>query len=259
MYISVVWFDMGFLIPSIRHVDQRTHLKVHKRCNIVSISTQYPSPLSFTTAPSRTSNNTIQLLAPGSKLPGLTSAELTLLRKKQTSLASTASFTISSLPPSPHLPTALAATLIFAQHEAGTAVCVDPAGWLLTCSHCIGDTEDEYLANKRKWLLFYTGLAVQAECHAWDPQRDLALSKIIAVECTSGTKTTLTPENSQTPMFSSIPLPTREPVENTPIICIGQPGSDDLESTSPRKTGYKCHRAVTGKVSRDGAWSGSAG
>ena len=52
-----------------------------------------------------------------------------------------------------HLRNALNATLIFAQYEAGTAVCVSPEGWVLTCSHCFDDDEEEYeAAEKRRWL-----------------------------------------------------------------------------------------------------------
>ncbi|KAJ7186105.1 trypsin-like cysteine/serine peptidase domain-containing protein [Mycena filopes] len=130
--------------------------------------------------------------------------------------------------PSPHLRNALEATLIFAQYEAGTAVCVDPAGWVLTCAHCFGDTEAEYEASsKRRWLLFYTGLAVQVECRAWDLTRDLALLKIIAVEADA------VPE-----AFPFLAPATTPPIPGVRIVCIGQPGQDDLESTSARRTKY---------------------
>ncbi|MCJ1245487.1 hypothetical protein MMC30_002691 [Trapelia coarctata] len=192
-----------------------------------------PSSLHFPIS-SSSSSKPIRILAPGSKLPGLTTSELALLRKKQTRLASTASSTLFSLSTPTNLHTALKATLIFAQHEAGTAVCIDPAGWLLTCSHCFGDTEEEYLASKHKWLLFYTGLAVQVECRVWDPRRDLALLKIIAVESGTGAEK----DDGEVPIFKSVALFSREPLPRTPVACIGQPGSDDLESTTKRKTKY---------------------
>jgi hypothetical protein len=122
--------------------------------------------------------------------------------------------------------------LIFTQYEAGTAVCIHAAGWILTCSHCFGEDEEERTtSNKRRWLLYYTGLAVQVECRVWDSKRDLALLKVIAIE----TKESIA---GSIPIFPYIPLSTNEPSYKMPILCFGQPGRDDLESTSARKTKY---------------------
>ncbi|PGH34395.1 hypothetical protein GX50_02762 [[Emmonsia] crescens] len=135
-----------------------------------------------------------------------------------------------------HLYNALAASLIFAQHEAGSAVCIDPDGWVITCAHCFGETEEEYITStKTRWLLFYDGRAVQVECRVWDAKRDLALLKIIAIE-SDGTGAT-SDHNNGAP-FPFVPLCPRMPELNTPIICIGQPGREDLESTTGRKTDY---------------------
>lgn len=175
-------------------------------------------------------DSSLQIIVPGSsRLPGLKGSEISLLRAKQQKLVARASTARASLPnDSQQMHTALEASMIFAQHEAGSAVCVDPAGWVLTCAHCFGDTEEEYRRSpKRRWLLFYTGLAVQVECRAWDLTRDLALLKIIAVECAG-----------DVPAFQFL-LPSRHPpATGTPIVCIGQPGQDDLESTSARRTKY---------------------
>jgi hypothetical protein len=106
---------------------------------------------------------------------------------------------------------------------------------VLTCAHCFGDTEAERRASKkRRWLLFYTGLAVQAECHVWDAKRDLALLKIIAVESSVAGKQ----EERDVPTFNFVELSSLSPSVRTPIICIGQPGSDDLESEDCRRTSY---------------------
>lgn len=172
----------------------------------------------------------IQIVRQGTRLPGLPPAELKLLREKQTRLRSTAPATLASLPTGDHTRNALESTLIFAQYEAGTAICVDPAGWVLTCAHCFGDSEEEYnAATKRRWLLFYTGLAVQVECRFWDAQRDLALLKVIAVE---------TDEAGYMPNFRYVPLSTNKLPIKMSILCIGQPGRDDLESTSEKRTKY---------------------
>ena len=188
------------------------------------------SPVSFAPA-SSSSPEAIRIVVPGSKLLGLSRAELTLLRRKQSKLAKNASSTFS-LFTGKHIRNALNATLIFAQYEAGSAVCIDPAGWILTCAHCFGDDEEEYkTAEKRRWLLFYTGLAVQVECRQWDPVRDLALLKILAIESDAG-------KWGDIPTFSFVPLSPCAPTYRDAVVCIGQPGRDDLESTSSRRTKY---------------------
>ena len=198
----------------------------------VPSSNAVPSPVSFSPASSSSHvHETIQVVLPGTKLSGLKPAELTLLRQKQDKLAKHASSTLSLYTEKP-IRNALNATLIFAQYEAGTAVCIDPAGWILTCAHCFGDDEEEYkTAEKRRWLLFYTGLAVQAECRQWDPTRDLALLKILAIESDAG-------KEGDVPTFSFVPLSPCAPTYRDSIVCIGQPGRDDLESTSSRRTKY---------------------
>ena len=188
------------------------------------------SPVSFTASTTSSSRSTIQIVPPGSKLPGLSNEDLILLRQKQFRLAKNAFFT-SSLITAPHIRNALEATLIFAQYEAGTAVCIDPAGWMLTASHCFGDTREEWKANKRKWLLCYNGLAVQVECRTWDPKGDMALCKIIAVESSGGS-------DGEVPQFRFLPLSSYAPAVKEPTVCIGQPGRDDLECTFARRTKY---------------------
>lgn len=103
---------------------------------------------------------------------------------------------------------------------------------MLTCSHCFGDVDEEsQITNRQRWLLFFGGQAVQVDLRSWDPKRDLALCRIIAIESDI--------ENSRLiPAFSFIPLSPSPPSPQTPIICIGQPGSEDLESTSVRRTKY---------------------
>jgi S1-C subfamily serine protease len=194
------------------------------------------SPVSFSDvlSPQPARDAAIQIIRPETKLAGLAKEELKLLREKQTRLRSTANNTLSNLPPgaAAHIRNALESTLIFAQYEAGTAVCVDASGWILTCAHCFGDDEEEYrMANKRRWLLFYTGLAVQVECRFWDPQRDLALLKVVAIE-SDGAKI------GDVPAFRFVALSENKPSYRMPILCIGQPGRDDLESTSALRTKY---------------------
>jgi hypothetical protein len=118
------------------------------------------------------------------------------------------------------IPNPANATLVFAQEEAGTAVCVSPCGVLLTCSHCVAETEDELDWDKLHWLLLASGDAVAAKTIAWDAKRDLALLIIV-----------------QAPNLSS-PFPfhclSAKPVRpRARLVCVGHPGSEDLEETTP--------------------------
>ena len=73
------------------------------------------------------------------------------------------------LPPVQHFRNALEASLIFEQHEAGSAIYVDPTGWKLTYLYCFSETEEEYKANPR---------ASFRSTRAWDAKRVVALPKI---------------------------------------------------------------------------------
>ncbi|KAH6666206.1 trypsin-like cysteine/serine peptidase domain-containing protein [Halenospora varia] len=189
------------------------------------------SPVTFTT-PTIAPTKSIQIIPPGQKLPNITRKELKLLRQKQSKLAATSALTLEELPDVPNIQNALNSTLIFGQYEAGTAVCISPDGHLLTCSHCFGDDLKKFRKGiRRKWLLFYTGLAVLADCRVWDGDRDLALLDIVAIESP-------VPDIRQIPSFAHISLFEGNIKRNMEILCIGQPGRDDLESTSAKKTKY---------------------
>jgi hypothetical protein len=83
-----------------------------------------------------------------SKLTGLSKqdvATLNLKRSKLRSPSQTSDF-ISNFPQgstSTALANAAHSTLVFAQHEAGTAVCISASGLLLTCSHCVAESREE--------------------------------------------------------------------------------------------------------------------
>ena len=92
-----------------------------------------------------------------------------------------------------------------------------------------------------KWLLYYNGLAVQVECQAWDERRDLALAKIVRIEILDER------QESVTPIFACVPI-AESMSTSSPIFCIGQPGADDLESVSPRKTAYDLVELSRGRL-----------
>ncbi|KAJ3118929.1 hypothetical protein HK098_005809, partial [Nowakowskiella sp. JEL0407] len=128
---------------------------------------------------------------------------------------------------------ALRAALLFAQEEAGSAVCVSKGGWVLSCAHCFGDSQRELVT--RKWLLFSDGTPVLVDCQYYDFKLDLALAKIISKKSSSQSMST----NVDNIEFPFISIAQHPPKLRTKLICIGQPGQDDLESDVPgKKTNY---------------------
>ena len=133
---------------------------------------------------------------------------------------------------------AAAATLIFAQHEAGTAVCVSADGLLLTCSHCVAESREDFERRVDKWLIFASGCVVRAECVVWDDRRDLALLQIVAAQ--------QKPHDSG--VGPSFPFITFGTAQGSHLLCIGHPGSEDLEaSTSGIETDYDVLHVSTGR------------
>ena len=180
---------------------------------------------------------------------GLSRKEIATLNAKRQKLLSSpaqASNSITKLlKRAKKLAAAARAALVFAQHEAGTAVCIAASGLLLTCAHCVAESPEEYAAAKQLWLVFSSGQVVRAKCVAWDQKRDLALLRITAADRladhTDASPHVLFPFAdiaSQPPLF----FPSNK--RGTPLICIGHPGSEDLEalptsdSSQPLLTGY---------------------
>uniref|UniRef100_A0A8H7NH92 AT hook domain-containing protein family protein n=1 Tax=Bionectria ochroleuca TaxID=29856 RepID=A0A8H7NH92_BIOOC len=122
------------------------------------------------------------------------------------------------------------AVLVFAQEEAGTAICTSPNGVILTCSHCVAETEDELDWGKTHWLLFASGMVVAAKTVFWDPSRDLAILII----------TRAPPSALGSPAsFPFIRLSPEPPRLNARLMCFGHPGAEDLEASIPGvKTNY---------------------
>ncbi|KAL2846369.1 hypothetical protein BJY01DRAFT_247273 [Aspergillus pseudoustus] len=187
----------------------------------------------------------ISLTAPGkaSPLPGLDSEETRILRRKQQRLRLSAQSIIRLASKyGANITNSLNATFIFAQHEAGTAVCIDLRGWVITCAHCFGESDEEWHAHRRKWLLTYSGIAVQVECRVWDARRDLALGRIVCVEGVT------VPGAFAFVSLPSLDSENENSYVHSPILCIGQPGADDLESDKPRKTDYALVEISEGRL-----------
>jgi hypothetical protein len=138
-----------------------------------------------------------------------------------------------------HSPDAVAATLVFAQPEAGTAVCVDPSGLLLTCSHCVAETASDLDPAKTHWLLFASGTIVAARCVAWDGRSDLALLRVIATQQGPCQTQDGGLSVSFSFLFPAVAVADRPPKLGAKLVCVGHPGSEDLEAARPGvRTGY---------------------
>lgn len=134
----------------------------------------------------------------------------------------------SSAPTPCTLHPAVAATLVFAQEAAGTAVCVHPSGLLLTCAHCVAESAEELDKEEAHWLLFADGKAVKALCVAYNASRDLALLRIVASQVASSSASSRLSEPARE--FSFVQLSAARPKKGAPLICIGHAGSEDLEA-----------------------------
>ena len=96
------------------------------------------------------------------KLTGLSKQDAAALNVKRSKLRSPSQISdfISNLPQestSTTLASAAHSTLVFAQHEAGTAVCIAASGLLLTYSHCVAESLEEYAEDNPYWLIFSGG------------------------------------------------------------------------------------------------------
>ncbi|CAK5265116.1 unnamed protein product [Mycena citricolor] len=169
---------------------------------------------------------------------GLTAYELRVLNKKRSWLRAYSPNPPSSTASLRAYARALAATLVFAQEEAGTAVCIDESGLVLTCSHCVAEDADELRegASPGRMMIFADGRVVRAEWIVWDARLDLALLRIVAAEPSPHESS---PLSSSTSSFPFVPVSHTAPKSRARLLCIGHPGSDDLESVVPgTKTGY---------------------
>ncbi|KAF2092693.1 hypothetical protein NA57DRAFT_69624 [Rhizodiscina lignyota] len=167
-------------------------------------------------------NSTVVLLSPDltESRTGLKSINHALLLRKQRWLRDSTVSIPEGSRNSHNLGPAIDATLVFAQEEAGTAVCISPDGLLLTCSHCVAESVAEFDGSKNYWL------------------RDLALLQIVAAQSTVDLPASLA-SNSRSWTFPFFPPAERPPKINAALSCVGHPGSEDLQAVlSGVKTNY---------------------
>ena len=106
----------------------------------------------------------------------------------------------------------------------------------------------EELDMEKVWiLLFSSGQIVQAKTVHWDEKRDLALLRIIGAQanpfCSATAPIQLRGETFEEPpscfTFPYVRLAESAPKTNAKLLCIGHPGSEDLEtSVAGVATGY---------------------
>lgn len=207
-------------------------------------------PLTHSPTPHSTFSGNVLPDSLTKSITGLEKCDLAIIRKKQKWLRQSK----ISAPPVRNgidMSTVVEATLVFAQEDAGTAVCITPEGILLTCSHCIAESAEELRNDRRKWLIFASGQVVQAECIAWDLRRDLALLRIVA--CQQQPTTVTPPSSLSSSTVHSQSFPFVIPADSSPplgaaFICVGHPGSEDLEASKPGiKTNYDVLHVSIGK------------
>ncbi|KAK1634783.1 trypsin-like cysteine/serine peptidase domain-containing protein [Colletotrichum phormii] len=185
-----------------------------------------------------------EILHVGLKLKDLGKKSIQLLLKKRQLLIETP-LDVPEDMKRKDLASSVMATLVFAQEEAGTAVCISPNGILLTCSHCIAETIDDFDDSKSHWLLFASGQVVEAKALAWDGRRDLALLRIISAQQPppSSGPSSSPPSGG----FPFITLSSTPPALKARLICVGHPGSEDFEAALPgTKTDYDVLHLSTG-------------
>jgi hypothetical protein len=209
-----------------------------------------PSSRETINAPSSASHITLLPTHLSRSHTKLSKQDHTLLLSKQARLRLQAPSTLSpsrSEPPTPTPTTPTSATLIFTQPEAGTAVCIHPSGLLLTCAHCIAETEADLDLSQPHTLLFaVSATVVTAHCTAWDAKRDLALLQITAAQrCPpplgeGGEGDDDDDDSGCRWQFPAVEIAGRAPTLGAKLVCIGQPGSEDLECEEAGvDTGYE--------------------
>ncbi|KAK6846358.1 AT hook domain-containing protein [Apiospora arundinis] len=131
------------------------------------------------------------------------------------------------------------------QEEAGTAVCIADEGLLLTCSHCCADEAGNRPGkSKLHWLIFSSGRVVGAKCIAWDAKRDLALLRITKAQRHSYKGVSQLADYQ----FPSVKVATEHIAVGSRMMCIGHPGSEDLEAEEAGiETGYDVLHASAGR------------
>jgi hypothetical protein len=225
--------------------------KANTAVGLTSISSAIHTPATpsvTTPLPNASTSSTFIRILPSTELARLNAKQYRLRQPR-------AQEWLKSPPGDEKRASAARATLAFAQKEAGTAVCISSSGLLLTCSHCVAESPQELdqPGSKIKWLLFASGQAILAECVAWDPRRDLALLQIIAAQPEPQIASPhALPGSDNTANAGVLSFPFVQVAEVPPrlragLVCIGHPGSEDLEvAQAGVKTGYDALYVSTG-------------
>jgi hypothetical protein len=132
----------------------------------------------------------------------------------------------------------------------GTAICISEKGLILTCAHCVAESAEDLDMTKVWILLFSSGRIVQAKTVHWDEKRDLAFLRVIGAQAypfcdQPSIKPPRQPKSGPFRelhsyfAFPYVRLAESAPKMNAKLLCIGHPGSEDLEtSIAGVATGY---------------------
>ncbi len=136
--------------------------------------------------------------------------------------------------------TVFESVVIFGQYECGTGICVSKDGKVLSCAHVCGERPR---VGCKKVVIFMNGTIAVLELVKVDIRCDVALFSVAAILDDKNSNTDKTPKIRELPSTFSYPY-SRIDLSQIPlkkrsvILCIGQPGRDDLESHTPQKTPY---------------------
>ena len=128
-------------------------------------------------------------------------------------------------------------TVLFAQYECGTGVCIHADGLILTCAHVLGD---EPAIEIEKLILFVDGTICLAVSIKVDALCDVALLRI------TGQYNSEMEFDSSSKQYPCASLLDEALLPRRKLICFGQAGRDDLEATVDRKTNYPLVSISTG-------------
>ncbi|KAJ9139236.1 Trypsin-like serine protease [Coniochaeta hoffmannii] len=224
----------------------RTRLRAQKQISVIDLTSSSPpaKPTSAPVPPTPLPRNSADAIQP---LPArLTTSHTQLSPASHHLLLHKRSHLQKYSVPVPrdfrkHSPSTVSSTLVFAQEQAGTAVCVSSSGLLLTCAHCVSDENDEQPSPESLyWLLFASGRTVATRCVAWDARRDLALLRVVAAQQPRG-------GDAAGEGFPCVEVAETGPAVGDGLVCVGHPGSEDLEvEDAGVETGYDVLHLSTG-------------
>jgi len=129
-------------------------------------------------------------------------------------------------------------TVIFAQYECGGGVCIRSNGLILSVAHVLGD---EPTVGTEKLAIFVDGTIVLTKAIKVNEVCDVAILQIVGQYSHEGQFITKPCEYPFTILHDQDEISKRKQ-----LVCFGQPGRDDLESSKKKKTNFDLLTISTG-------------